>query len=588
MRLNIRIKLLIPVITSITLLMLVFKLLFVPNYLTHQKNLFIDYQQEILETLQASLVQNILSQDLASLHKTLDRALAQHNKSWLQIKINTPDGKKLYPLVFYSERKNNSTVLTIKQTLTELGVTVADVELSVDWQIEQQKQLKYIQKIEFALISTLLLIAIPAFFWQLTWLITPIRSLKNITRQLAEGRLDNAVSNTGNDELGQLSQDLEKMRNELNKKIVDLSLSRQQAELNQARKDAILNASYYAIITIRANGTIESANIGAEHMFGYNKQHLEGLDITLLIPPTAQYNLLDIVKRNSFDSINQPIEIIAYNKLGLGFPAELAISKVLNNNDMIYTCFIANISDRKELERIKNEFITIIGHELRTPLTSIYGALGLMKLSKNQPFQEKNGDMLLNIANRNAERLIHLLNDLLDISKLEAGKVRLTPQPVKVSSILNSAITDQEVLAHKMTVDLLLADIDDLYIRVDVDRIAQVLTNLIDNAIKFSSPNGCVELSAKQQDTMVRISIKDYGCGIPASFHSRIFTKFSQFDTSNSRYNSGTGLGLSISKQLTELMGGSIGFTSIEGIGSTFYLEFRLLNQNQIPNNISQ
>lgn len=232
-----------------------------------------------------------------------------------------------------------------------------------------------------------------------------------------------------------------------------------------------------------------------------------------------------------------------------------------------------DVTERKRIDRMKTEFISTVSHELRTPLTSIRGSLGLIDggVAGEVPKAVKN---LVGIAKSNCERLIRLINDILDSEKIESGKVRLELQPVDIRQLVRQtmAAMDGFSVQHGVTLRFQAPDAP-LTVHIDSDRLIQVLTNLLSNALKFSPPQSTVEVSVLRVARQVRVEVADHGPGIPAEFRGRIFQKFSQADSSDSRQKGGSGLGLNISKSLVEQMGGQIGFSSEAGVGTTFFIE---------------
>jgi PAS domain S-box-containing protein len=232
-----------------------------------------------------------------------------------------------------------------------------------------------------------------------------------------------------------------------------------------------------------------------------------------------------------------------------------------------------DITELKRIDRMKSEFVSTVSHELRTPLTSIRGSLGLISggVAGELPVAVKN---LVGIAKNNCERLIRLINDILDIEKIESGKMLLDLQVVGIKQLVQQALAANEGFAgqHRVTMRLQAPD-EPLQVRIDSDRLTQVLTNLLSNAVKFSPPESAVEVKVSRVGQQVRVEVADHGPGIPEEFRDRIFQKFSQADTSDARQKGGTGLGLNISKALIEKMGGHIGFSSEAGAGTTFFFE---------------
>ncbi|MEC5214092.1 PAS domain S-box-containing protein [Polaromonas sp. CG_9.5] len=232
-----------------------------------------------------------------------------------------------------------------------------------------------------------------------------------------------------------------------------------------------------------------------------------------------------------------------------------------------------DVTELKRIDRMKTEFVSTVSHELRTPLTSIRGSLGLIAggVAGELPEAVKK---LVGIAKNNCERLIRLINDILDIEKIESGKIRLDLQVVDIKQLVQQALAANEGFAGQHRVTLLLRAPDEpLQVRIDSDRLTQVLTNLLSNAVKFSPPESAVEVRVSRVAQQVRVEVADHGPGIPEEFRSRIFQKFSQADASDARQKGGTGLGLNISKALIEKMGGHIGFSSEAGAGTTFFFE---------------
>jgi PAS domain S-box-containing protein len=228
-----------------------------------------------------------------------------------------------------------------------------------------------------------------------------------------------------------------------------------------------------------------------------------------------------------------------------------------------------DITERKFMERSKNEFISMVNHELRSPLTSIIGALGLIRADAHLSEKIK---ILVNIAYRNSERLTAIINDIIDIEKIELGKMDFDIKPVSINELIDESINDSKPLAENFNIHLIKeGPLNNVNVMADPRRVIQILNNLISNAIKFSSSDSDVFISTKTLDQRLQVAIRDQGMGIPEDFKSKIFQKFAQADASDSRKVAGAGLGLNISKNLIEAMKGSIYFDSKIDEGSTFY-----------------
>ncbi len=229
--------------------------------------------------------------------------------------------------------------------------------------------------------------------------------------------------------------------------------------------------------------------------------------------------------------------------------------------------------ERKTLERLKDEFISTVSHELRTPLTSISGSLGLL-VGQWAGKLPKPAARLVAIAHANSQRLVRLVNDILDIEKVASGHVMFNLRRVSIRPLLEQVIEDNRGFAEDYGVRIRLsASSADDDVSTDPDRLAQVVTNLLSNAVKFSPPGGEVVVGVETNKSFVRISVRDHGAGIPAGFKPRIFEKFAQADATNSRQKGGTGLGLSIVKQIVERLGGKVSFDDAAGGGVIFYVD---------------
>ncbi|WP_395054619.1 PAS domain S-box protein [Polaromonas sp.] len=233
----------------------------------------------------------------------------------------------------------------------------------------------------------------------------------------------------------------------------------------------------------------------------------------------------------------------------------------------------SDVTELKRIDRMKSEFVSTVSHELRTPLTSIRGSLGLISggVAGQLPEAVKT---LVGIAKSNCERLIRLINDILDIEKIESGKMRLDLQVVALKPLMTQALAANEGFGTAQNVGLNLHFPDDeLQVHVDSDRLIQVVTNLLSNAMKFSPPGSPVEVHVTRGGIGVRVEVRDRGPGIPEEFQKRIFQKFSQADSSDARQKGGTGLGLNISRAIVERMEGIIGFHTQTDVGTTFFFE---------------
>ncbi|NES69997.1 MAG: cell wall metabolism sensor histidine kinase WalK, partial [Okeania sp. SIO2D1] len=240
----------------------------------------------------------------------------------------------------------------------------------------------------------------------------------------------------------------------------------------------------------------------------------------------------------------------------------------------------SDISDRKAIERMKDEFISVVSHELRTPLTSIHSSLKILATGKLGNLSSK-GKRMLTIADEQTDRLVRLVNNVLDLQRIQSGKVKMNKKACQAMELMIEASQTMQTMAQEHEINLFTQPVAFL-VWANHDYIVQTLTNLLSNSIKFSPPNSTVFLSAKmklpqesskreKQIPCVTFEVKDEGQGIPANKLETIFERFQQVDSSDSRKKGGTGLGLTICRQIIEEHGGKIWAESCLGKGSTFY-----------------
>lgn len=339
---------------------------------------------------------------------------------------------------------------------------------------------------------------------------------------------------------------------------------------SEEHKRVILEAALDSILTIDLEGNILTFNPQTEQMFMCSKGELEHEKIDTFIP-----NL--IAKIPEFEEKHAK-EFVGAAKDGSSIPLEITLSKTKSNNQNIFVCVVRDITERKKIEKMKAEFISVVSHELRTPLTSIKGSIGLLlgRFSANFPEKAKN---LLEIAQNSCDRLIRLINDILDVEKMEHEKMDFKFNRMSIKKLLIEAVDNNAEFANKFNVKFILKPIQDIFVSGDYDRLMQVVTNLLSNAVKFSHENGEVLVDAQLMDGSVRISVEDHGQGIPLSFQPKVFGKFVQADSSTAHGVAGTGLGLNICKAIVERHQGTVNFSSKEGEGTTFYFDLPYLHE---------
>ena len=315
----------------------------------------------------------------------------------------------------------------------------------------------------------------------------------------------------------------------------------------------------------------------ADKLLGKTRWEAAGIDPDE--DPTWQEHVDGILKREPFREFVFPIVTAEGRDIFIsvnGMPVYDAAG-----NFSGYRGTATDVTKREELNRLKDEFISTSSHELRTPLTSIRASLGLIVGGAVGDVPEKAMD-LIKIAETNSLRLLALVNDILDMEKIEAGQLEYAFEPIDLSDVLPKAIEANEAYGIEFGVDFQLEPIEpNSWVNGDETRLNQVITNLLSNAAKFSDRSGEVKIAVTQMGQHYRLSVSDQGPGIPADFRTQIFEKFTQVDGSNTRRTSGTGLGLSISKAIVEKHDGQIDFESELGKGTTFFIDLPKISPPQ-------
>ncbi|MES2297591.1 MAG: CHASE domain-containing protein [Pseudomonadota bacterium] len=356
-------------------------------------------------------------------------------------------------------------------------------------------------------------------------------------------------------------------------------------------QQAILNGSNFSIIATDTAGLIQVFNSGASRMLGYAPHEMVGLCDPAIVHDAGE--MAAYARRLSVElghAVAPGFEALAararhggadehpwtyVRKDGSRLPVMLSMTGLFDEAGKAtgFLCIAYDLTERNKVENMKSEFISTVSHELRTPLTSIRGALGLMAAGAVGTIPES-AMSLLGIAASNCERLVRMINDILDVEKIESGQMRfqIVVQPLR--PVIEYAIAATSTYASEHQVRFVLeGEEDGAEVAVDGDRLSQVMINLLSNAAKFSPAGATVTVRLQTLGQSVRVSVIDQGSGIPPQFHARIFQKFAQADSSDTRSKGGTGLGLSITKAIVEQLGGRIDFRSEPGAGSVFYFD---------------
>ncbi len=355
--------------------------------------------------------------------------------------------------------------------------------------------------------------------------------------------------------------------------MTDITL-RKQAESDlrdsEARVHAIVDSVTDAIIVIDRVGGISSINPAAERIFGYSSQEVVGRNVSYLMPEPYRSEH-DKYIHHYFSTgearvMGKARELTGQRKNGEEFPMELAVARMIVKDEIMFTGIVRDITERKKIDRMKAEFVSTVSHELRTPITAIRGSLGLVAGGALGTVPEKM-HALIDIAYSNTERLLRLINDILDIEKIESGKLDVVLKNQMLLPLIEQSLVENQAYAEQFGVQYQLVKSGyDVAVNVDAGRLMQIMANLLSNAAKFSPAQDTVTTNLTVQGDRVRIAVSDRGPGIPEAFRDKVFQKFTQADSSDTRKKGGTGLGLAISKVLVEQMHGTIEYeTSAQG-----------------------
>lgn len=377
--------------------------------------------------------------------------------------------------------------------------------------------------------------------------------------------------------------DLKKLVEERALELRDEIKEREKAEnhlrLNEEKYHRLIDAQTELITTFTPDGTFTFVSESYCQFVGKTKEDLLGRSLFNAVPEEEIPALKDYFASFSSERQHQTTENPVESEDGELRYFEWSNSALLDENGDVEEIQSVgrDITERKEVERLKSEFISLVSHELRTPLTSIMGSISLIKGGALGDIPEKMSDML-GIAKGNSERLIGIVNDILDFEKLQSGGMEFNFVEVDLVELVRHTIDLNQSYAEQCGVqfDLIKADTG-ICVRGDRERLEQVMTNLLSNAAKFSTKGTSIEISVFDRDGIARVDVADTGPGIPEEFKDRIFDRFSQADTGDKRTVKGTGLGLSISRAIIERHEGSIDFDSRTGQGTTFHFELPIV-----------
>ena len=374
---------------------------------------------------------------------------------------------------------------------------------------------------------------------------------------------------------GRLTEDYSVLNQRLERQLVELDEARRQVEASGRKLELFAERAPIAVLEMDARGAITEVNNAAELLFGYTAAELTGRDVRFLVRPEFHEEFDKRWSRMIASGLPEAGLIRNPRRDGIDVICDWTFTPLVNPEGTMLAVLAQgrDVTAQREAERVKKEFTSTLSHELRTPLTSIIGSLQLINTGVVGEVDKDIAEMTV-VAERNGQRLLDLINDLLDIEKIESGKLTLAPEVLEIDELVREAMVLNKAFAERFRVRFeLAASLPGCSVRGDRKRLLQVMTNLLSNAAKFSPEGDAVEIRLEERGAEVRVEVHDRGPGIPEAFRGRIFGRFAQADSTASRQKGGTGLGLAICKRLVEMMHGRIGFEDRAGGGTVFWFE---------------
>jgi PAS domain S-box-containing protein len=348
-----------------------------------------------------------------------------------------------------------------------------------------------------------------------------------------------------------------------------------RAIASEERIQTVIETAQDPFIGMDFEGRITDWNTQAEKLFGWKREEVLGESLAHVIIPERYQTAFVQALAHYLSTGEAPfqgklLERIVRNRKGREIPAEMKIGLIDTGGVQLFSAFVHDISERKEVQRLKNEFISTVSHELRTPLTSIYVSLSMLEsgMAGELPADVQE---LMKISRQSCERLIRLINDVLDVEKMDSQQFTYDMKRQWLRPLVETAIRDTQSYADSFGVRFHFDVVADGEVMADGDRIVQVVTNLLSNAAKFSPPGGLVQVMLSGNAERMHLGVIDRGPGVPEKFRDRVFDRFAQADGSDRRQKGGTGLGLNICRTIINEHGGEIGFDSEEGVRTEFH-----------------
>ncbi len=365
--------------------------------------------------------------------------------------------------------------------------------------------------------------------------------------------------------------------------VTDLVHAQKELEQSEKRFRAVLESAPVGMAMCAPDGHFVGTNTALYDLSGYDETELNTLKLQDLFAPEDFRDLVPAARSLSpggTNALKREYRLVTKSGDVRWCLVSVAWSSAADRGEDVFIVQMQDISELKNVDKIKAQFVSTVSHELRTPLTSIKGALALLGGQFGETLPDA-GKRLLTIAEQNGNRLVELVNDILDLEKISAGEIEFVYRPEDVSALVSQTIEELEPFTseHGVTVKTHLPSIAPIA-HVDPGRFQQVISNLLSNAAKFSDDDSIIDVSVTREEGRIRVNVENTGAGIPEAFRKRVFQPFQQADSSDTRKTGGTGLGLNICKQIIERMGGEIGFESDIGQRTRFFVLINETNED--------
>lgn len=488
-------------------------------------------------------------------------------ETWKQKLDRENQGLSLFTNIESNERFKGA-VIRFMMRLKEIGLA-QQAKLAPESTTEQEFRADLKRNLDLAMaVSSLAAILLGLLFLRGT--VTNLAILKSNAKRFAKKEMLLPPVNA-KDEIGDVDSVFHDMANALTAAQVKEHEMLDQLQAGKDRLDRVIENIPLAVVVTNEQGIIQSFNATAERTFLHKRDDIHGKPLTILFSETSNADASEFLKRLISDKIESSTQMEAVSADREVIPAEVSVTRFDSPEGVRYLATIKDISERFRLEELKRDFYAMVSHDIRTPLSSINGILQLVQRGRYGDIPDEVDDKLAT-AEKNVDKILELVNKLLEIEKLESGNLELSRAEVKLSDLIAQSLesTGQFANAHKVELE---ANKTDLSVNADSLYIGNVLTNLISNAIKFSPEKSKVKIETKDLGEMVEVSIIDQGPGVPVRMQAQIFEKYQQAKTTRDRAK-GFGLGLAICKSIVELHGGTIGVKSTgegENSGSRFW-----------------